>query len=133
MEYVNSTSSNNDDASIQYILDCRCTDQIEYLVRYNDPKYKYDIWVKSSDLTCYNKLLDFYDGKVPDDIVKNVKSENCADIFRIYKIETVNNEIMLDVHIPGNEGIVTKNVNDIKNDYIDEITEYYEKHLIEND
>ena len=46
LEYI---SPDNDDDSIKYILDCRHTDQIEYLVRYKNPKYIYDC--------CYKYLI----------------------------------------------------------------------------
>lgn len=129
-EYI---SPDNDDDSIKYILDCRYTDQIEYLVRYKNPKYIYDCWVKSSDLTCYKKLIDFYDGKFPSSIVKKLMPENSDnDKFMIYGAECINNKIMLKVHIPDTEGIVIKNIDDLKNDYMDEIVEYYETHLLEN-
>jgi hypothetical protein len=37
---------------------------IEFLVRYRDSRITDDIWVKSTDLTCYHKILEHYDGKV---------------------------------------------------------------------
>jgi hypothetical protein len=41
---------------------------IEFLVRYQDRRIAHDIWVKSTDLTCYHKILEHYDRKVPSDI-----------------------------------------------------------------
>jgi hypothetical protein len=34
---------------------------IEFLVRYRDNRIPHDIWVKSTDLTCYHKILAHYD------------------------------------------------------------------------
>lgn len=73
MEYV---SPDNDFSNVQYIINIRKTDQVEYLVRYNDPNIHYDQWVKSSDLDCYKKILDFYEGKVPNTIAPRLLTEN---------------------------------------------------------
>lgn len=128
-------SPDNDDNAIEYILDHRCTDGIEYLVRYKDPKYIYDQWVKAYNIYCYNRVLEYHDGKVPKNIVKRLKPESAKnennDKFIIYGTELVNGEVMLKVHIPGENGIVTKNPKDLADKYMSEIIEYYESNCIE--
>lgn len=140
-EFLNYTSPENDVNSVLYILDYRLTDQIEYLVRYSDPNHKYDEWKKASDLTCYKKVIEFYEGKVPNSIVKNLKPvdqepeqlpPNSADKFTIYGAEIENNTIMLRVHIPGTPGIVTKDSEELKEKYSAEIVDYYENHYLGN-
>ncbi|KAK8895077.1 hypothetical protein M9Y10_023519 [Tritrichomonas musculus] len=140
-EFMKYTSPDNDESSVQYVLDMRTTDQVEYLVRYNDPKFKYDEWVKASDLTCYKKIIDYHDKKVPKNIVKNPKPENIInemnqvspdinDDFKIYDIMSVNDEVMLKVHIPGEPGIINKKSTDLK-EYTNEIVKFYEEHCFE--
>lgn len=141
-EFMEYTSPDYDVSNALYVLNVRKTDQIEYLVRYNDPDIHYDQWVKSSDLTCYKKILDYYEGKVPSTIVPRLMPESFQnepaeippedkDKFIIYGSEVLKNEIMLRVHIPGEEGIQTINSEKLKDKYSNEIIEYYETHYVE--
>ena len=142
-EFMNYTSPDTDDSGVKYVLDVRKTDEIEYLVRYEDPKYEYDEWVKASDLTCYKKIIDFYDGRNPKNIEKNPRPENpnqkniqvdVNDEFKIYDVTLVNNEVMLTVHIPGTPGTVLKKSDDseLREKYMEQIVQYYEKSCFGN-
>ena len=110
-EFMEYTSPDYDVSNVLYVLNVRKTDQVEYLVRYNDPDIHYDQWVKSSDLTCYKKILDYYEGKVPSTIVPRLMPESFQ------------NE-------PA-EGIQTINSEKLKDKYSNEIIEYYETHYVE--
>lgn len=140
-EFLSYTSEENDVLPVQYVLDSRfANDQVEYLVRFNDKIHKYDEWTKASDLTCTRKILDYYDGKVPSTIVKNLKPEspkienepNIDDKFTIYGAEIESNNIMLTVHIPGEPGVKTVKSDDLKDKYSEEIAKYYETNYLDD-
>jgi hypothetical protein len=67
--FFSSQAAEDDEDDVEYVLGHRPTNgMIEYLVRFADPRILSDQWVKATDLTCYHKILDHYEGRVPADI-----------------------------------------------------------------
>jgi hypothetical protein len=48
---------------------------VEYLVRYADPEREQDVWVKATDLLCFRKVKEHFDGRVPADVQPRLPPE----------------------------------------------------------
>ena len=73
------TTGNDDESDVSYVTDVRKKDSyIEYYIIWSDPQ-KPPSWEKSIELTCYKKILRFWNGQNPPDIEIPSHSENPPD------------------------------------------------------
>jgi hypothetical protein len=124
-----------DDGNVQFVLDQRrAGGGIEYLVRYADQNSPFDVWEKASDLTCYKKIIDFYDGKNPPDLVPRLPESTPIEVPQespsnlvICRMEKKDGVLCFWVRLPNEVEPVLKSFDELRESHSMELIKYLEQ------